>query len=288
MTAGSKGGRTWSGTRRTRTILAALVVGVIVAAVVILLVRPSGRGPTPEPPPAAPDGIGVAIIVETVVPESKTATARVVTMTGKDLSEPVILGSTIPALAELKIDPTNLVQEQSIELPLASGDVSDYPFDRYDDQWTLLAIAETADANGEAREVPLNVSVIMNAAGYSGTSSVRAGADGQDVSLTVERNDADVAWAVIMMLINWALAAAAIGVGLAVMFGEREWESRHLAWLTAGVFALTAFRSNAPGKPPLGTFFDFASFFWAEAIIALMLIALVVRYLFVDRTRLGL
>ena len=46
---------------------------------------------------------------------------------------------------------------------------------------------------------------------------------------------------------------------------------------------VAAFRNVAPGQPPIGVFFDRASFFWAIAIVTFSLVALVVHYL--SRTR---
>ena len=54
--------------------------------------------------------------------------------------------------------------------------------------------------------------------------------------------------------------------------------------------ALTTFVSalnTAPGSPPVGVFLDFASFFWAEAIVEISLVALVVFYLTGDRAAPG-
>jgi uncharacterized protein DUF4436 len=254
---------------------------------VIFLARPDGVTVIPSPPEPPAEGLGVIMIVEQLEPRANTATARIITEAGAELNRPVLLGSTISSLGEIKIDPEDLVKETTLELPLEGGDVTNYPFDRYTDRFTLLALTlERGDKEPEV--VPMRVIIISSVAGFSGEATADFKNEGTNVAFELERTSADVTWAVIMMLINWALAAAAIGVVLAVVLGEREWESRHMAWLTAAVFALTAFRANAPGQPPLGTFFDFASFFWAEGIIAVMLLALVGRYLLVDRTRLGL
>jgi hypothetical protein len=44
-------------------------------------------------------------------------------------------------------------------------------------------------------------------------------------------------------------------------------------------FAFAAVRNAQPGTPPIGTYSDFISFFWAEVIIALCLIILVFTWL---------
>lgn len=41
------------------------------------------------------------------------------------------------------------------------------------------------------------------------------------------------------------------------------------------LFAFASVRNAQPGTPPIGTYSDFISFFWAEVIIALCLVILV-------------
>jgi predicted membrane channel-forming protein YqfA (hemolysin III family) len=86
-------------------------------------------------------------------------------------------------------------------------------------------------------------------------------------------------WATAMMAIFWALALAAVTVVVSIAVRARSWETRHLAWLGSMIFALAAFRSTAPGGPPLGVYMDTAAFLWAEVLIVLSLVALVVLYL---------
>ena len=87
-----------------------------------------------------------------------------------------------------------------------------------------------------------------------------------------------------MMAIYWALALTAMAVVLSVVLRARNWETRHLAWLGSLIFALAAFRNTAPGGPPLGVFMDTAAFFWAEAVVVLGLVTLVVIYLIRPRS----
>ena len=45
------------------------------------------------------------------------------------------------------------------------------------------------------------------------------------------------------------------------------------------LFAFATVRNAQPGTPPIGTYSDFISFFWAEVIIALCLVVLVFTWL---------
>jgi hypothetical protein len=151
----------------------------------------------------------------------------------------------------------------------------------------LLAVegapSTITDAFG-ARSVPLSLTVIESTTGFD----LEAGHDDQSggglaslvlVTYTATRTPPVLVWASIMMAIYWLLTAAVVAVVLVSVLGYREWETRHLAWLAAMIFAFTSFRAAAPDSPPIGVYFDFASFFWAELIVAICLAAMVVKYL---------
>ncbi|MEV8529106.1 DUF4436 family protein [Streptomyces sp. NPDC052000] len=52
--------------------------------------------------------------------------------------------------------------------------------------------------------------------------------------------------------------------------------------VAATLFALVGMHNAAPGIPPAGSLFDYASFFWAELLIAAGLCAVVVQGLILE------
>jgi hypothetical protein len=58
-----------------------------------------------------------------------------------------------------------------------------------------------------------------------------------------------------------------------------EVELAMFSFTAALLFAFATVRNAQPGAPPIGTYSDFISFFWAEVIIALCLVLLVFTWL---------
>src|SRR6185437_14931326 len=60
---------------------------------------------------------------------------------------------------------------------------------------------------------------------------------------------------------------------------HRKIEISMFSFLGALLFAFPALRNSQPGTPPIGTMSDFIAFFWAEVIIALSLLSVVLRWI---------
>jgi hypothetical protein len=59
---------------------------------------------------------------------------------------------------------------------------------------------------------------------------------------------------------------------------RRRFEGSFATLLAALLFAFPTVRNTLPGIPPVGVLFDYAAFFWAEALVALSLIILIVGW----------
>jgi hypothetical protein len=81
------------------------------------------------------------------------------------------------------------------------------------------------------------------------------------------------------MIAMWALTIGVICLVFRVFAGHRKIEISMFSFLGALLFAFPALRNSQPGTPPIGTMSDFLAFFWAEVIIALSLLAVVLRWL---------
>lgn len=108
--------------------------------------------------------------------------------------------------------------------------------------------------------------------------SVQPVPSGQEavVALELARSGSLLAFAVFMMVVMWALAVSVL-VGAWYLTTRSEdlvWPG--LAWMAATLFALAAFRNTAPGTPPIGCVLDWFAFLWAETVIALCLITVVI------------
>jgi hypothetical protein len=154
------------------------------------------------------------------------------------------------------------------------GDTSTYPFQHLKVQ--ISALATTAGGVRFGQAVPLRLRISSNLAGYR-VSRQSAVLEGQvvDVLLHVDWSWAAVLFAVFMMVVMWALALGAVAVAVSLLARRRRFEGAFAGFLAVLLFAFPTVRNSLPGIPPVGVLFDYAAFFWAEALVALALIALI-------------
>jgi hypothetical protein len=125
----------------------------------------------------------------------------------------------------------------------------------------------------------LQLHVSSNLAGYrvSTESAVRQ-RQLVDVVLRVDPSWAAVLFAVFIMVVMWGLALAAVAVAVSLVARRRRFEAGFTGFLAVLLFAFPTVRNSLPGIPPVGVLFDYAAFFWAEALVALALIALIIGW----------
>lgn len=278
-------------TRTGRWLLAGVAVAVLVVGGIIVATVPRGE---PAVTVAYEDGRDAAMVVRIVIEEIDgtrgTMKVRVgAAPGGVDLPpDGVTLLTEIEGVEPLRVQPNSLTTaEAEGEIRFDSGSVSGYPYDRYAGTFSLAAVTGspgTFDDLDGATLVPISITMIDSSSGYQLAAAVEDPLSDSDpnfatVSYDISRSVPVVVWASTMMAIYWLLTATVVAVVAAVVLGYREWETRHLAWLAAMIFAFTSFRAAAPGSPPIGVYFDFASFFWAELLVALALAVMTVNFL---------
>lgn len=133
-------------------------------------------------------------------------------------------------------------------------------------------------------ELPISVALyaalpnVDMAIDLSGTSGA---ADPNIVEAVIHINRAVtiVGFAVFVMVIFWVIAIAIALQAVAIASRGREPEPDTMGYMAALLFAFPFMRDALPGTPPVGTLSDFLSFFWAEALVALALIATLISWL---------
>ena len=172
------------------------------------------------------------------------------------------------------------------------GEPMDYPFDRHTAQLAFF-FEPAAEKGGEAggnESIPVTVELRGSVAGLRmDTDYVQKDAshpeeafntpDHAVIGITIERAMTAVFFSVFIMIAMWALAAGVLFLVFRVFAGHRKIEISMFSFLGALLFAFPALRNSQPGTPPIGTLSDFLAFFWAEVIIALSLLAVVLRWL---------
>ncbi|MGO8871695.1 MAG: DUF4436 family protein [Acidimicrobiales bacterium] len=162
------------------------------------------------------------------------------------------------------------------------GDETSYPWDSYTNASTggynVAVVDGTGNLNGA--KVSTCVGVSSSAGGWTMTSKSYpiSGIVGFDITIHRAGPVRFYTWFVILLM--WALTLA--GVGFAIILITREpskIDPAGLTYLAALLFAFPLIRQTLPGNPELGTDVDLVAYFWAEVIVAVTLIALLVTWI---------
>jgi hypothetical protein len=156
------------------------------------------------------------------------------------------------------------------------GEPMDYPFDNHSAE---LSFAFQAAGGNES--VPVAVEMRGSVAGLRiDTEYAKENApDRAVIDINIERASTARFFSIFIMIAMWALALGVVFLVFRVLSGHRKIEISMFSFLGALLFAFPALRNSQPGTPPIGTLSDFLAFFWAEVIIALSLLSVVLRWL---------
>lgn len=161
---------------------------------------------------------------------------------------------------------------RDVQIAVTDGSISDYPFDTY-----KTGIGFWARLDG--KQVPVRMLFSNNDTLFSVSATPAPpskGLAGVALGLALARSGSLLAFTVFMMVVMWALAASVLMAAWYLTTRREGLVWAALGWMAATLFALSAFRNNAPGTPPIGCVLDWFAFLWAETVIALCLIAVVI------------
>lgn len=175
---------------------------------------------------------------------------------------------------------------QPIDVTVAmEGKSSHFPWDNYNGTlWICLASErETSSSNERWTDVPFTLDLKAGVPGFRiDTQEIPQKAKEFSVAETqfkVERSNSARSFSIFIMLLIGLLTVVAFLAGFTVVAGGRKVELTMLSWLGAQLFALMPLRNAMPGAPPVGCLADYLSFFWAEAITAATLIAVILTWI---------
>lgn len=156
------------------------------------------------------------------------------------------------------------------------GEPMDYPFDAHSAELSFAF-----QATGGNEPIPVAVELRGAVAGlridteYAKENTV----DRAVIDISLERASTARFFSIFIMIAMWALTIGVIFLVFRVFAGQRKIEISMFSFLGALLFAFPALRNSQPGTPPIGTLSDFLAFFWAEVIIALSLLSVVLRWI---------
>jgi len=229
---------------------------------------------------ATPDRVHVDVWISHVDTVSETLSVEIATVTPRGaLADPdggfrrdiVLTTSALGAPITIKQHDTGADTELRFAV---NGTITDYPFDRY----TSLLTFDAADADGAS--LPVAVSIWSSDPFFRNAPSAASQEDatghGAAITLTSTRSTPTMVFALFVMVLMLGLAAAAVTASYYLLHWRRGLIFPACSMMAAILFALIPFRNAVPGNPPIGSVIDFASFFIAETVIAVALIASVV------------
>jgi hypothetical protein len=177
------------------------------------------------------------------------------------------LYTSSPTRAQIDFPADRPAPAQDLDLSMYGGTVSDYPFDGYDAQ---LGFAASMD--GQA--VPISMTFgDIDPFFHIATTSGGYEHDAVELTVHVSRAQGTRFLAGFMMVVMWALALSVLGGAWILVTRKRGLVWPALGWMAATLFALAGLRNTAPGSPPIGCVLDYASFFWAEMLTAVGVVA---------------
>ncbi|MFD9434253.1 DUF4436 family protein [Streptomyces sp. NPDC060002] len=172
-------------------------------------------------------------------------------------------------LSDLEFGAHERLATRDVQVALTGGSISDYPFDTYETD-----IAFRAQLGG--KEVPVRMLFSNNDTLFAVSAEPAPSRQEAVMALGLARSGSLLVFAVFMMVVMWALAASVLIGAWYLTTGSEGLVWPGLAWMAATLFALAAFRNTAPGTPPIGCVLDWFAFLWAETVIALCLVTVVI------------
>ena len=139
---------------------------------------------------------------------------------------------------------------------------------------------ETAASADE--DVSIAVDFYGSIAGFKieAAKSPESEADYVGIDVKIARSSTVVFFSLFVIGLMWGVTIAVLFMTLSIALRGRKIELAMFSFLAALLFAFAAVRNSQPGVPPIGAFSDYISFFWAEIILALCLLAMIFMWLF--------
>jgi len=168
-------------------------------------------------------------------------------------------------------------------IEIYEGEPMDYPFDSHTAELSFFfePSAGKAGETGGTEAIPVAVEMRGSVAGLRlDTEYAKENTpDHAVIEISIQRASTAVFFSVFIMIAMWALTIGVLSLVYRVFAGHRKIEISMFSFLGALLFAFPALRNSQPATPPIGTMSDFLAFFWAEVIIALSLLSVVLRWI---------
>lgn len=199
-----------------------------------------------------------------------------------------------------RMSPTEVV------LNMYDGDVTRYPIDHHKaNLWFFFTVKPDKPADkpkpaedrpeGEQKPAPVEEETEVEVSfvfafdpivpvmpGYTITTAKSKDSDDNfiDLEMSISRSPMVMLFSIFIILLMWGVSLAVLGLVFTVVILGRKVEIAMFSFIATLLFAFVQVRNSQPGVPPVGTFSDILSFFWAEGILGLCLLIILMTWIF--------
>jgi hypothetical protein len=157
----------------------------------------------------------------------------------------------------------------TFEIPLQTGNLRDYPFDKYSTDILFFAFDKSDDSL-----IPVTIySLVYNQ--NTATSIIRVtdydveDFKAQAYNIFIKRTSLVFAFCFFISVVTWGLTIVAFNIAVDSMIFKRELPPPLLAIGIAMLFAMPTLRKAQPDIPEIGCAVDFLCFIWCEILIGI-------------------
>lgn len=180
-----------------------------------------------------------------------------------------------------KFSNNSIMSKVELTVPLFNGDVSDFPFDRFE---SLSIVSATYSFDKNAL-VPIAMVVDGSMNGFVVSPNIfgpSTSTDPDDRTVVfgtqIIRAGTTKLFAILMLILMFFLPLMALGIAIDVLMRKRQFGS--LSVFTSLLFALPALRKNIPDSPQIGSSMDILIFFWSMVIAGFSALIMLAQYVF--------
>lgn len=161
--------------------------------------------------------------------------------------------------------------------PQGEGDDEEEPLRQH-----AQAAPQTEAAAEEEAGIPIGVDFFGSIPGLNIKAEKTSQTDEDLVGIDMEFERASTVkfFSIFVMVVMWGVTAVVLLMTLSIVMRGRKIEVGMFSFLAALLFAFVTVRNAQPGSPPIGSYSDYLSFFWAEILIALCLLTIVAVWVY--------
>ncbi|HWS99165.1 MAG TPA: DUF4436 family protein [Pyrinomonadaceae bacterium] len=144
------------------------------------------------------------------------------------------------------------------------------------------AAPQAEAAAEEEASIPIGVDFFGSIPGLNIKAEKTSQTDEDLVGIDMEFERASTVkfFSIFVMVVMWGVTIVVLLMTFSIVMRGRKIEVGMFSFLAALLFAFVTVRNAQPGSPPIGSYSDYLSFFWAEIIIALCLLSIVAVWVY--------